>query len=249
MKLKTCIATMLATAPAALMTTGALAADYDPPIFVEEAPEYVPVEVGSGWYLRGDVAYLPEKSYKHVDFGSPDISYSEREKPVFASLGFGYHFNDYLRGDVNVGWLPGNKIDVGLSTADEFATARVKNSAWTAMVNGYVDLGTYVGITPYIGAGIGVMQSRSSLSLDYQDLNDPSNDVSAYGRRNEYAFAYSLNAGAAYQITDNLVLDVGYQYLSAPDAKYFALDGADESVVRKGVDSHQIKVGLRYDLW
>ena len=35
----------------------AYAADYDPPIIVEEATEYVPVEVGSGWYLRGDVGY------------------------------------------------------------------------------------------------------------------------------------------------------------------------------------------------
>ncbi|TIM51306.1 MAG: porin family protein, partial [Mesorhizobium sp.] len=41
----------------------ALGADYDPPIYVDQAPDYVPVEVGSGWYLRGDVSYLVQKSF------------------------------------------------------------------------------------------------------------------------------------------------------------------------------------------
>ena len=35
----------------------AFAADYDPPIVVDQPVEDVPVEVGSGWYLRGDIGY------------------------------------------------------------------------------------------------------------------------------------------------------------------------------------------------
>ena len=35
----------------------ALAADYDPPIVIDQPVEEVPVEVGSGWYLRGDIGY------------------------------------------------------------------------------------------------------------------------------------------------------------------------------------------------
>ena len=42
----------------------ALAADYDPPIYVDEAPEYQPVEIGSGWYLRGDVGYAFSHPFK-----------------------------------------------------------------------------------------------------------------------------------------------------------------------------------------
>src|SRR6185312_8038932 len=50
---------------AAVLTpvTQALAADYDPPIYVDQAPDYRPVEVGSGWYLRGDVGYAFNKPY------------------------------------------------------------------------------------------------------------------------------------------------------------------------------------------
>jgi len=48
--------------------TPAQAADYDPPVYVDQAPDYQPVEVGSGWYLRGDVSYLAQKSYQDQDF-------------------------------------------------------------------------------------------------------------------------------------------------------------------------------------
>lgn len=248
MKLKTRIALALA-ATVALPFTAVLAADYDPPIYVDQAPEYTPVEIGSGWYLRGDVAYLPNETYRNIDFGSLTVAYSEREKPVFASVGFGYHFNDYLRGDINVGLLPGNDVSAFEENPGvDIASARVENSARTAMVNGYVDLGTYVGITPYIGAGIGIMQSKRDASLVYQNV-DPLLDTSVVDSRTQYSLAYTLNAGLAYQVSKNVVVDLGYQYMSAPDAEYARLDSASAYSIHEGVDNHQIKVGLRYDLW
>ena len=35
----------------------AIAADYEPPIVIDQPVEEVPVEIGSGWYLRGDIGY------------------------------------------------------------------------------------------------------------------------------------------------------------------------------------------------
>ena len=246
MGLKTCIATTLLTSALAVpMATAADAADEDAPILVEEIAEYVPSEIGAGWYLRGDIAYLPERSYRHVDFGASDGGYSARQTPVFASVGLGYRFSDDLRADINAGWLADNRIDAAVSMGGDRATARVRNSAWTAMANGYVDLGTYVGITPYIGAGIGVMRTESRFVLEPQGAaaNPP-----GHGHDSEYAFAYSLHAGAAYRVSDELTLDLGYQYLSAPDAEYPSVDGTAGVSRRKGVDSHQIRVGLRYNL-
>lgn len=74
-----------------LPLTPAVAADYDPPIYADQAPDYVPVEVGSGWYLRGDVSYLAQKSFKNDDFAFTPASFDEKEDPIFASIGFGYH--------------------------------------------------------------------------------------------------------------------------------------------------------------
>jgi opacity protein-like surface antigen len=243
--------TALALAAIALMPLSqALGADYDPPIYVDQAPDYVPVEVGSGWYLRGDVAYLPEKSYRNADFAFNAASYDENEDPVFASIGFGYHLNDYLRAEMNLGYLPGNEISVGYDDGTIAASGSLKNHAWSGMVNGYVDLGTYVGITPYIGAGAGILQSKRSLSASYfSDDGDDTNDFVMHDNKTQYSFAYTLNAGLAYKLSKNISVDLGYQYFSAPDAEYVTAEDLDSYPIRKGISNHQVKVGLRYDLW
>ncbi|TPI17393.1 MULTISPECIES: outer membrane protein [unclassified Mesorhizobium] len=238
-----------------LPMTPALAADYDPPVYADQAPDYQPVEVGSGWYLRGDVSYLANKSFEKQDFAFTPASFSNDETPVFASVGFGYHFNDYLRADLNLGYLPGNKVSVGYddsATAAEptIASAHLKNYAFTGLLNGYVDLGTYVGVTPYVGAGVGFIRSKSKLSASYTTENgDDTDDFVLKNNRTQYAFAYTLNAGLAYQVSKNLLVDLGYQYFSAPDAEYVTAESLTSYPVRKGISNHQVKLGLRYDLW
>ncbi|MES0028529.1 outer membrane protein [Mesorhizobium sp. M0040] len=241
----------LALAAVILMPlTPALGADYDPPVYVDQAPDYVPVEVGSGWYLRGDVSYLVQKSFKDEDFAFTPASFDEKEDPIFASIGFGYHFNDYLRADLNVGYLPGNKIDVGYNDGTTVASATLKNYAFSGILNGYVDLGTYVGITPYLGAGVGVVQSKRRLSASYfTDNADPTDDFVRHDNKTQYSFAYTLNAGLAYQVSKNVSVDLGYQYFSAPDAEYVTAESLTSFPIRKGINNHQVKVGLRYDLW
>lgn len=347
--LTTCAAlALLAAAPA-------FAADYDPPIYIEEAPEYVPVEIGSGWYLRGDVGYSFQRSYNdsslRIDNSIFDgglvsfdpivpltvFSASENTLPVSGSIGVGYHINDYLRVDANIGMLfddrykasgflgdrlsyldrpaadfgcqgtltstetttvtrvdaEGNTISTDRSVGMDSSLARegcgvegtLRNSAYNGMVNGYVDLGTIAGFTPYVGAGVGLMYTRSKLTvqafceaeelselgptrespdgrtrtqtqIDRTFLCNGQNAVTDAGvtytpvdfRHSEYNFMYGLTAGVAYQITDNAKLDLGYHYTSAPNLAYYKLteNGVEQG---KGYDQHQIKVGLRYDLW
>ncbi|CDX46885.1 conserved exported hypothetical protein [Mesorhizobium plurifarium] len=238
-----------------LPMTPALAADYDPPIYVDQAPDYQPVEVGSGWYLRGDVSYLANKSFDKQDFAFTPASFKNDETPVFGSIGFGYHFNDYLRADLNLGYLPGNKVSVGYddsATAAEptIASGSLKNYAFTGLLNGYVDLGTYVGITPYVGAGVGFVRSKSKLSAFYStDNGDDTDDFVLKNNKTQYAFAYTLNAGLAYQVSKNVLVDLGYQYFSAPDAEYVTAESLTSYPTHKGISNHQIKLGLRYDLW
>ncbi|RAZ83102.1 porin family protein [Mesorhizobium hawassense] len=241
-----------------LPMTPALAADYDPPIYVDQAPDYQPVEIGSGWYLRGDVSYLAQKTFKDQDFSFTPASHSESEDPYFASIGFGYHFNDYLRADLNLGYLPGNKEsfsydDTGLvipPATETVASGNLKNNAISAILNGYVDLGTYVGVTPYIGAGVGIVRSKYDLSASYFTNNgDPSDDFEEHNSKTKYSLAYTLNAGLAYQVSKNVLIDLGYQYFSAPDAEYITAASLNSFPVHKGISNHQVKLGLRYDLW
>ncbi len=218
----------------------AFAADYEPPVVVSQPDQFVPVEVGTGWYLRGDVGYSFDHSFSNVDFGSPTISYRDRENQFSGSLGFGYHFTDWLRADLNLGYLPGNKV----SSSDTVipASGEVKNSAWYGMANVFADLGTYVGVTPYVGAGAGILRSNPKATI-----------IDGGGETHysspDYSFAYTLNAGLSYAVTKDLSVDLGYQYLSAPDARTVSLDAANAYSTHKGIDYQQVRVGLRYDLW
>jgi opacity protein-like surface antigen len=328
--------------------TPAFAADYDPPIYVDQAPDYVPVEVGSGWYLRGDVAYSINKSYKNSSLSVDDslfdnnlvglgwagpldeFSSSENQNPVSGSVGFGYHFNDYLRADINVGLLSNNKSsgagnlfagyldpfsfvdqsDLNNHVAPDFGclgkrtvtkttfdaggnqvgtpvvavdpdwrrdcivSASAKSTAWNGLANGYIDLGTYAGFTPYVGAGIGVLLTQTKASATSQceaEEQTTSNGTTtttttflcrgqtspsdapvnyapiSYSKTN-YDFLYGLSAGFSYQVAKNTSLDFGYQYISAPSIKYYSVS-ADGIESHKGMSVNQVKVGLRYDLW
>lgn len=316
----------------------ALAADYDPPIYVEEAPEYVPVEIGSGWYLRGDVAYSTARRFRDVAmrldnslFNNALVNFdpalpldtfaaSAKSNPISGSIGIGYHVNDILRLEANIGPLArdrysatdylGNAFsfldpttsfgclgtrrtttttqttvtaldgtqttttDVGVVAADARegcnVGAALRNSAWTGTVNAYADLGTVMGFTPYVGVGGGLLYTSTKLDMQAQcnprnvgttsttgqgtdtvttttvndsfmcrtangAVNSPTTYTPVSLRQADYHLLYSLSAGVAYQLTPNAKLDLGYQYLSAPDLK--------------GFDLHQVKVGLRYDLW
>ncbi|RUU78145.1 porin family protein, partial [Mesorhizobium sp. M7A.T.Ca.TU.009.01.3.1] len=67
--------------------------------------------------------------------------------------------------------------------------------------------------------------------------------------KTQYSLAYTLNAGLAYQVSKNVSVDLGYQYFSAPDAEYVAAESLDSYPILKGISNHQVKLGLRYDLW
>ena len=217
----------LSAACVALVAGPAFAADYDPPIYIEEAPEFVPVEIGSGWYLRGDISYNSGRPvYKSKQNGVSNRRFG-------GGAGVGYHFTDNFRGDVTINYLGSDHIDYNYN-----GSAKGPYKAWSGLVSGYYDIATIVGVTPYVGAGLGVLHSRYDVE---QNILDPF-PIS----ERSYNFAYALMAGASYKVTDNVSVDLGYQFLHAPDAKYIDLETTE---VRKGTKHHQIKFGLRYDIW
>ena len=164
--------------------SAALAADMDAP-FYEAPPELVPVEVGNGWYLRGDVAYDFETDvdvdYRTFDYTNtpgavPPISiaygnesydaFKLKDGPAF-SLGAGYQFTNMFRGDLTAHYWQQDVNGTDLRAAPCATTpplgtgCRVSDSgdvtAWELMANAYVDLGNFAGFTPYVGAGAGAV--------------------------------------------------------------------------------------------
>lgn len=223
----------LALAATMLWPLAAIAADYEPPVVVEEAPEYVPVEVGSGWYLRGDIGY----NFNDTPYEFTLRGVDTRNTHVTGSIGAGYHFTDYFRGELNLGFLSNDRYDA----TNGITTISLENNVWSGMANVYADLGTIAGFTPYVGAGLGLIYSGQRASITDQD---PTRNF--YSHDTQYKMAYSVGAGVAYRVAQNTSIDVGYQYLTSPDLEYVDFNTLTN---KKGVDYHQVKVGLRYDLW
>ena len=296
------------------------AADLDQILYGSELPVTKTVEIGSGWYLRGDLGYQVNAKYRStvatannpfqglVPFTATGVLTSQNDyAKMTASIGAGYHLNDLFRVDVNLatfgqdsfsqsgvftGGCGGTRtitttnfvagvpvLPVTTSTnADSVncnGAVSVKNSMYLGMLNGYVDLGTVAGFTPYVGAGVGVAYTKQTASANgscqgsqvvtgvagvSQTTNtficnnqaaftSPAANVPLLNyKEDQWSVAYALNAGVGYQFTKNLTLDLGYQFTSAPNAMFANFDGASVTQ-RKGINVHEVRVGLRYDLW
>ncbi len=276
--------TLLAAAASLATLAAASAADYDPPIHVEQAAEYVPVEVGSGWYLRGDVGYIFNASIGEVDYRTYDSgTYTSRSfdrhdiSPDFSwGGGAGYRFTDYFRADATVegyrasfsGSTSSAESCLPLDAAYDGTSCRSTNgseaSVISVMANGYVDLGTYIGITPYVGAGVGYSYvSWDGLNSNYYCVDGasscPTTGVeysTSHGGEDGWRLTYAFMAGFAYDLTQNFKLDLGYKYRQIDGGDMFGWDSASAADGASGVqgksgslDSHEFKVGLRYELW
>ena len=92
-------------------------------------------------------------------------------------LGVGYQFNNWLRFDVTGEYRGGSQFqslyvlndagNTGTGNPTQLADFYRGNiSSWVGLVNGYVDLGTWWGITPYVGAGVGLASNTLSGMTD-----------------------------------------------------------------------------------
>lgn len=270
---------------AALLLGGsgaALSADLDNIIYAPQLPRTQPVEVGNGWYLRGDVGYNfstegSASSFRTWDFVAPpgynSVSYSSSDfdSDVTWGLGMGYQFNDWFRAEALATYMNGtfdgrsNSGTVpctGVVAATGCATdGSADFTAWGVMANGYVDLGTYSGFTPYVGAGIGYTL------VDYDNYvttescvgggcGGPAPFTTTHPGEDSWRFTYALMAGVAYEFTRNLKLDMGYKYTNVDGGDMYSFDGDSTAAGASGTQgtddgfsTHQILASLRYALW
>src|SRR6266545_7079192 len=133
----------------------ALAHAADLPFPVAPKP-LVMSEFVSGWYVRGDVGYrffnAPGGSFAGVDFTSSSFS-----NGAAFDLGFGFKAK-WFRGDLTASY--GVRPHFFGATAFASPDVQTRITAITTLFNGYFDLGTWHGLTPYVGAGIGFSWMR-----------------------------------------------------------------------------------------
>ena len=127
---------------------------------------------------------------------------------------------------------------------------------WLMLLNGYVDLGTWYNLTPFVGAGIGASYNT------IHDFKDTCSIVSvctggsvATGKDNsKWNFAWALHAGVAYKVTNAFAVELAYRYVNLGDASsgdLVAYNGTNQRfnpMEFRGITSHDFKLGLRWML-
>lgn len=275
----------VASSIAALMgiAAPAQAADLDEIIYAKELPVTKSVEIGTGWYLRGDLGYSTKTrgvATNHSVFAAgPPVTYtstpynsSSLSDDWSGSLGVGYNFTDYLRGDMTFDYTRGRFSGTSSSTGacaglttGQCASADTQSfEQYGFMANAYVDLGTFVGFTPYVGAGAGLTRvTWKTYTNDQSCVSVAGNlcgataatDRTRPGTQN-WRFTYALMGGVSYDLTKDLKLDLGYKYSKIKsgnqagfDSTTVAAGASGFQVSDNGFVKHEVRVGLRYSLW
>jgi len=264
--------TAISTALLFALSSSVFAGDYYPPGPVDDAPEVTVVEFGTGWYLRGDIAYSdtvdPGFTFGGVANGQ-DLGNGQS-----FSVGAGYMVNNYLRIEGTVDYTNGlgfrdeRTVGCGVWNTPVAITgqcSQVSNldvETTSVSLNGYLDLGNFRGFTPYVGGGIGVTHldwgdysfTNRCQANAAGDCQIPSGTQSTFTTLSDTAWSASgsLMAGFAYDLTKNLKLDIGYKYTyitggtvadDIPNGTTFS------NLEYDAFDIHQVKVGLRYEIW
>ncbi|MCX5580174.1 outer membrane protein [Kaistia terrae] len=227
--------------------------------------EPVPLATG-GWYLRGAIGMSNQRldNLEYQYFEAPGYATSWINEGDFSSaptfsLGAGYKFNDWFRADLTGQYRAKANFNATQSVVDlrnpsvpvyytDDYTAR--KSEWLFLANGYVDLGTYRGITPYLGAGIGT--SRNTIS-GFRDVNPELGGSGYADSKSQWNFAWALHAGLGFQVTENLIFDLGYSFVDLGNAKTDTAYNSDPQWSRandgfkfKNITSHDVNFGIRY---
>ena len=247
-------------------SAAAHAADLLPPPPPAEPPMMAPAQDFGGWYLRGDVGVGINQISKLRSSFAPGFvvdnpifdSSSSLADSTFIGAGVGYQFNNWLRADITGEYRTQADYRAIQSYGPTFCPMvsgrcfdayHGKVGAAVFMANAYADLGTWAGITPYVGAGVGLAHLR------FNNLTDTSmQPAGGFGyaqNSSQTNFAWALMAGLGYNVTNNLKLELGYRYLNmgkvnAPAITCLNTPACGYERQSFNLASHDIRLGFRY---
>lgn len=226
----------LALAIVALSACAVPARAADLPSLLQPVP--LPVqEFASGWYLRGDLGYRINSVDGASSRLAPAITGTSIDDSYAVGGGFGYKAG-WFRMDVTADWSNRTSFLANTTIPSDY---RMKIEAVTTLANLYLDLGTWGGFTPYIGAGAGMSWLRTS------DVFSVSYPVDNLPKEGHWDFAWAAMAGVAYNLTPSLLFDMSYRYLQMGDAITTGDVWVNQISIRDP-QSHEFRIGIRYNL-
>jgi opacity protein-like surface antigen len=221
----------------------------------------------SGLYLRGDVG-VGISNFNQISRNAPQLTsfkseYNEISSNAHIGAGIGYAWNSWLRTDLTLelrgaGQHVNGRYSYTSGGGSGYNDYKANLNQVVGLVNAYIDLGTFAGITPYIGAGIGFAHNRmgyTSMPGSYGcgGCITPTNEVVSPGAKTNLAWA--LMAGVSYDVSRNAKLELGYRYLNSGsftsgNQSTDACGCTFTSVPLTGgkITSHDFRLGMRWQL-
>lgn len=242
------------------VSAAAMAADLPMPVPIPVDPP-VPIDIGGGWYLRGDIGVSNQQVDKldNVLFSSNSTVLDKGfDAAPFFGLGVGYKVSSWLRFDLTGEY----RAKANFHGLDRYAdrslpTGYASNeylgskSEWVTLANAYVDLGTWSGVTPFVGAGIGAAYNTIH---HFRDVNVVTNGLAFGPTDSKWNLAWALYAGLAYEVTPAFTVEFGYRYLNlghGQSGDLITYDGTNRvynPMKFKDITSHDFRLGMRWML-
>ncbi|MEX0751462.1 MAG: outer membrane beta-barrel protein [Xanthobacteraceae bacterium] len=223
--------TLGSTAQAADLPRG-----YPPPSMVEMPPLLVD-EFGSGWYLRGDVGYRFNKVGTVTNDGARAVTGDDIDNSWMVGVGGGYKWQ-WFRADLTADYGAAAKYKGDTASMAGDFTAKI--DSFTGLVNVYGDLGTWYGLTPYIGAGIGFTHLGAADFTQHFQAAVATPDTTA-----KWNFAWAYMAGVSYNIFGKYHLDLGYRHINMGDIST-GTDAYGNRLTLNDVAADEVRLGFRY---
>jgi opacity protein-like surface antigen len=265
---------LFAGAALAAAFTSAQAADLPPVMQARPIAPVVVEEFTGGWYLRGDIGVGAQK-FKEFDHSQTNnafvwpaswrIDQKEMGDAWFIGGGFGYQWNSWLRFDATAEYRAKTKFRAIGSYTEFCPGGRCfdlydgNHSAVVVLANAYIDLGTWMCLTPFIGGGVGFAHHTVSAIHDVGFISNGTTGF-GYGQGDftESKFAWALHAGVAYNVNNNFKMELAYRYLNMGNVNTGVIDcaaagcstgaGPRAFYTFREMDSHDIKFGMRWML-
>src|SRR5258708_8481852 len=218
------VKSLVAAGAASLLSSMAFAAD----MTIAPSPMYVPppVEDFGGWYLRGDIGFREERvKGRNNALDAANTSSSQRSgfnSAGICGLGVGYKFNPWFRGDLTGEYRGNSNFDgfdlIGFPGGFGAHTYHATKSEWLALANAYVDLGTWWGVTPFVGAGAGGARVSIANFTDLTVTSAGGPPGLAFGDNvSKWNFAWALHPGLAYRASPIFTTHLPYLHLLLSD--------------------------------
>ena len=244
-----------------------------------QAPRAIaPVQVeefSGGWYLRGDIG-VGAQNFKDFDHHQTNSAFvwpaswriDQRDigDAAFIGGGIGFQWNSWLRFDATAEYRSKAKLKVIGSYTEFCPNGRcfdvydANHSAAVLMANAYIDLGTWMCLTPFVGVGAGYARHAFTGFTDVGFISDGTTGF-GHAANNDFAewkFAWALHAGLAYNVTNNFKMELAYRYLNFGNVNTSIIDCANQGCSVGGgprafytlreMDSHDLKFGMRWML-